>query len=261
MGKSSAAVLSLALATLISATPALADRDGHGHGHDRGDRHEHDRDRDRDGGDRHRHEHERRGHDREYRHYADGSDCKYEYKENRGRIKETWKCKSRPVRFRGPPPWVAQQQMVMVPTAPTAAYAAPYGIAQGGCNRDLIGTLIGAAAGGFAGAQIGDGRGQLAATAAGTLLGAVLGRSVGQSMDRVDAACFGQVLEHAPPGRMVSWQNNAGASYQLTPMRDYQLESGRYCREYQTLVLIGGRTQDAYGTACRAPDGSWEAMR
>lgn len=239
-----AAAVSLSLAALLSATPALADRDGHWRDHDR-----------------YQHEHDRGRHDHKRPRHSDMRDCKYEYKESRGRIKETWKCKSRPVRFRGPPPWVAPPQRVVAPAAPAPVYAAPYGIAQGSCNRDLIETLIGAAAGGFAGAQIGDGRGQLAATAAGTLLGAVLGRSVGQSMDRVDAACFGQVLEHAAPGRIVSWKNNAGASYQLTPMHDYQLESGRYCREYQTVVMIGGRAQDAYGTACRAPDGSWEAMR
>ena len=28
-------------------------------------------------------------------------------------------------------------------------------------------------------------------------------------------------------------------------------------REYQTTVMVGGRTVDAYGTACLQPDGSW----
>lgn len=30
-----------------------------------------------------------------------------------------------------------------------------------------------------------------------------------------------------------------------------------YCREYTRTVYIGGRTQEAYGTACYQPDGSW----
>lgn len=30
-----------------------------------------------------------------------------------------------------------------------------------------------------------------------------------------------------------------------------------YCREYTRTVYIGGRTQDAYGTACLQSDGSW----
>jgi surface antigen len=29
------------------------------------------------------------------------------------------------------------------------------------------------------------------------------------------------------------------------------------CREYQSQVVIGGRRQTAYGTACRQPDGTW----
>lgn len=30
-----------------------------------------------------------------------------------------------------------------------------------------------------------------------------------------------------------------------------------YCREYTRTVYIGNRTQEAYGTACLQPDGSW----
>lgn len=33
--------------------------------------------------------------------------------------------------------------------------------------------------------------------------------------------------------------------------------AGDYCREYTRTVNIGGRLQDAYGTACLQPDGSW----
>lgn len=35
---------------------------------------------------------------------------------------------------------------------------------------------------------------------------------------------------------------------------------GRYCREYQSNVRVGGRIQQTYGTACMQPDGSWEVM-
>lgn len=30
-----------------------------------------------------------------------------------------------------------------------------------------------------------------------------------------------------------------------------------YCREYTRSVYVGGRVQEAYGTACYQPDGSW----
>lgn len=33
-----------------------------------------------------------------------------------------------------------------------------------------------------------------------------------------------------------------------------------YCREYTKTVRIGGRTEQAYGTACYRPDGSWEII-
>lgn len=34
-------------------------------------------------------------------------------------------------------------------------------------------------------------------------------------------------------------------------------QAGDYCREYTRTVYIGNRAQDAYGTACMQPDGSW----
>ncbi len=33
--------------------------------------------------------------------------------------------------------------------------------------------------------------------------------------------------------------------------------SDSYCREYTRSVYIGGRREEAYGTACMQPDGSW----
>jgi len=44
----------------------------------------------------------------------------------------------------------------------------------------------------------------------------------------------------------------------MTPLKTYQRPSGQYCREYQQTIYVGGQQQQAYGTACRQPDGSWE---
>jgi surface antigen len=44
----------------------------------------------------------------------------------------------------------------------------------------------------------------------------------------------------------------------MKPMRSWEVADGRYCREYQTVATVGGRRQQAYGTACRQPDGSWQ---
>lgn len=36
--------------------------------------------------------------------------------------------------------------------------------------------------------------------------------------------------------------------------------SGRYCREFQQKVTVGGKTEEAYATACQNPDGTWEVV-
>jgi len=38
---------------------------------------------------------------------------------------------------------------------------------------------------------------------------------------------------------------------------DANAYSNNYCREYTRTVYIGGCSQDAFGTACLQPDGSW----
>jgi hypothetical protein len=40
----------------------------------------------------------------------------------------------------------------------------------------------------------------------------------------------------------------------------YQTADGRYCREYQATVTVGGTAQSSYGTACLEPDGAWRIV-
>jgi len=40
----------------------------------------------------------------------------------------------------------------------------------------------------------------------------------------------------------------------------YRTADGRYCREYQATVMVGGVPQPSYGTACLQPDGSWRVV-
>lgn len=127
------------------------------------------------------------------------------------------------------------------------------------------GTLLGAAAGGLIGSRFGGGGGKLAAVAAGTLIGSMIGRSVGQSLDRADRLYAQQAearsLEYAPTGTTTSWRNPDSGNYgTVTPIRTYERNDGQYCREYQQTVTVGGRTENAYGTACRQPDGSWRVV-
>lgn len=128
--------------------------------------------------------------------------------------------------------------------------------------KETIGTLGGAALGGLAGSQIGGGTGQLAATAAGALLGAYLGSEVGKSLDKADQLyaerAAGQALES---NQQAAWNNpDSGNSGTITPTRTYQTAQGEYCREYQQTITVGGESQQAYGTACRQPDGTWKIV-
>ena len=132
-------------------------------------------------------------------------------------------------------------------------------------SKENGGTLVGAALGGLVGSKVGRGRGQLAAVAIGAVTGAFLGRSVGQSLDRVDRLfarrAVSHGLEHKASGQSTSWSNpDSGNRGTITPVRTYREMSGRYCREYQQTVTVGGRTEQAYGTACRQPDGSWKVV-
>ena len=80
-------------------------------------------------------------------------------------------------------------------------------------------------------------------------------------MDQVDQYCTGQTFEYAPDRESIHWQNpDEGVSHSVTPINHFQTRDGRYCREYTSQSIIGGRQQQTYGTACRQPDGSWQIV-
>ena len=135
----------------------------------------------------------------------------------------------------------------------------------GAGQKESVGTLLGAAVGGLAGSQVGKGRGQLVGTAAGTLLGAFIGKEIGKSLDRADRVAIQQTmqqsLETAPTGATSTWQNpDSGNSGSITPTDTFSQSDGTNCREFSQTVTVGARTEEAYGTACRQPDGSWKIV-
>jgi surface antigen len=131
-------------------------------------------------------------------------------------------------------------------------------------NKQIVGTGGGAVLGGLAGSQIGSGSGRLWATGAGVLLGALVGSEIGKSLDNADlaAARTAQTRSYtAPIGETVSWNNpNSGNHGTYVATRDGYSSSGRYCREYQQTIYVGGQQEQAYGTACQQPDGSWQVV-
>ena len=139
-------------------------------------------------------------------------------------------------------------------------YAPP---GEAGMNKTTGGALVGAGLGGLAGSQLGHGSGKVATTALGVVLGGLLGGSVGASLDRADQAALDrstqQALESTPANQPMQWSNPDNGHYgTIVPVRTYQPAPGQFCREFQQTVIIGGQSQQAYGTACRQPDGTWK---
>ncbi len=133
-------------------------------------------------------------------------------------------------------------------------------------NKGTIGGILGAAGGAVIGSNVGSGTGRIAAIAIGTLLGQQLGSSVGGSLDQADMGHYNktsqQALETGRTGQNFPWNNpNSSASGNVTPKGYYQKPSGQYCREYTQSVNIGGRIEEAYGQACRQPDGTWKIAK
>ena len=135
---------------------------------------------------------------------------------------------------------------------------------QGWGQKQGAGTAIGAVGGGVIGNQFGKGTGNVIATAAGAVIGAWLGNEVGASLDNADRAALGnaQVSAYsAPIGNQIAWNNpNSGNSGVVVPVRDGYDQRGAYCREFQQKVTVGGKTQEAYGTACQQPNGDWKII-
>lgn len=129
-------------------------------------------------------------------------------------------------------------------------------------TKTAVGGLGGAAAGGLLAAVAGGGA---TGIAAGTIIGGLVGGLVGDRLDAADRKQMNQstqsALETAPAGQAVAWRNpDNGHSGAITPTRTYQVASGDYCREFQQTVSIDGQEQNAYGQACRQPDGSWKIV-
>lgn len=126
--------------------------------------------------------------------------------------------------------------------------------------KAVLGALGGAALGGGIAALAGGGTGAIVGA---TLGGALLGGAAGHYLDNRDKQMATQAaqkaFESSQTGQPTVWNNpDTGNSGSITPTRTYQLANGTYCRQYQQTIVVGGQEQQAYGTACRQPDGTWK---
>jgi surface antigen len=172
-----------------------------------------------------------------------------------------------PSAWADPPPWAPAHGWRKKQDSYYTGYSGKhwgedYGIIEGRCNRDRIGTVLGGLVGGAVGSSIGKGDGKAVAIILGSVLGAVIGRQIGAELDRADRACIGHALELAADRRTVVWSNpDSGLDYRLTPIRGFDVD-GRKCREFE-LDVTGEVSGRRYGEsrreqACQVSEGTWE---
>ena len=154
----------------------------------------------------------------------------------------------------------------------TGLLVAALGTALSGCGgmgqNETAGSIIGGVTGAVVGNQFGSGDGKTAATALGAVIGAMVGGNVGRSLDATSRQRAGAAAEHAldtaDVGESITWENpdNAGgpAYGSATVTRQGATSDGRTCREFQQTVIIGGREEQSYGTACRDDNGDWKIV-
>jgi surface antigen len=149
---------------------------------------------------------------------------------------------------------------------PAPVYYEPAPVYRSGGINEFFGTVLGAIGGGVIGHQIGSGSGRAAATVGGVLLGSLIGNRIGFQLDDYDRRLAYRstqyALESMRSGSAVEWRGaESGAFGTVVPRPAFQNQAGQYCREFQETVIIGGRQESAYGTACRQEDGQWRIVQ
>ena len=126
--------------------------------------------------------------------------------------------------------------------------------------KAVLGSLGGAAVGaGIAALAHGNPAAIVASAVGGALIGGYIGHRLDNKDKEIAAQAASRAFENNRTGQTSSWSNpDSGNSGTITPTKTYQAASGQYCREYQQNITVGGEKHQAYGTACRQPDGSWQ---
>ena len=138
----------------------------------------------------------------------------------------------------------------------------------GSMDKQTGGAILGGIAGGLLGSRVGKGRGRQVATIAGAVLGSLVGSSIGKQLDERDRLLMGRrtqtTLARGKSGVTSEWVNpDSGNRGTITPKPAYKARRGAttsYCREFQQTITVGGKTERAYGRACRQPDSSWKIV-
>ena len=65
----------------------------------------------------------------------------------------------------------------------------------------------------------------------------------------------------APVGKKIVWETESASGYVVPTKEGIDAANGLTCREFQHTITVGGKTEDAYGTACLQEDGSWHMVQ
>jgi len=63
----------------------------------------------------------------------------------------------------------------------------------------------------------------------------------------------------AKVGEKITWHDSDSAGYVMTT-KEGTNANGLSCREFQQEITVGGKTEQAYGTACLQADGAWKIV-
>jgi surface antigen len=94
----------------------------------------------------------------------------------------------------------------------------------------------------------------------GGLIGGDLGSSLSSRDRRRGLEAEYRALEYAAPGTPVTWRSEDGRVVgRVVAAQPYRVGS-QDCRQYSHAVGTGAEENDARGTACRSPNGSWTPL-
>ena len=134
--------------------------------------------------------------------------------------------------------------------------------APGNRGGETVGTLTGILVGAIIGHQVGgDSTARALGAGVGMVVGGLVGSQLGRMYDqlnaeeqRVHSSIITESIQTSKVGEGNQWYNpETGNSGRVVVTKEQE-----YCREYQQTIVIGGKEEKAYGTACRQPDGSWK---
>jgi surface antigen len=138
-------------------------------------------------------------------------------------------------------------------------------------DNTLTGALLGGAAGAGVGYAFGKGKGAAIGGVTGLALGALAGNSIDRSRERTYAAPPPTYYAPPPPPAGYYYAPAPAPAYSYYPAQPAYAPppapaptasySTANCREYSGTIIIDGREQPSYGTACLQPDGTWRIVR